>query len=218
MKEPRSPVATLRRYLLNGLAVIGPLGITVIVLWWLFVEVDGLLGRWLDPLLGWSAPGVGALLLLLLLILVGWIVDRTLGGRALRIAESLLNRVPLVRRLYGGSSRIVKAVIGDDKMAFREVVLFEYPKEGSWAYGLVTGQAPSSAREVLGDDGVTIYLPTAPNPMSGFLIVVERSKVIETDITSEEIFTYILSAGSVSPGRAAELLDTGEISVPDSLA
>ena len=83
-------------------------------------------------------------------------------------------------------------------------VLFEYPKEGSWAYGLVTGQAPSSARQVLGDDGVTIYLPTAPNPMSGFLIVVERSKVIETDITSEEVFTYILSAGSVSPERSTQ--------------
>ena len=170
---------------------------------------------WLKAAEGWSAPGAGALLLVVLLVLVGWIVDRTLGGRILRVGEALLNRLPLVRRLYGGSSRIVKAVIGDDKMAFREVVLFEYPKDGLWAYGLVTGPAPSSAREVLGDEGVTIYLPTAPNPMSGFLIVVSRSKVIETDITSEEVFTYIVSAGSVSPGRAAELLETGEISVPD---
>ncbi|MFV1987951.1 MAG: DUF502 domain-containing protein [Gemmatimonadota bacterium] len=218
MKPRRSLVAALRRYLLNGLAVIGPLGITAVVLWWLFVRVDGLLGHWLDPLLGRSAPGAGALLLVVLLVLVGWIVDRTVGGRILRVGEALLNRLPLVRRLYGGSSRIVKAVIGEDKMAFREVVLFEYPKDGLWAYGLVTGRAPSSAREVLGDEGVTIYLPTAPNPMSGFLVVVARSKVIATDITSEEVFTYIVSAGSVSPGRAAELLETGEISVPDGPA
>lgn len=214
MKESRSPVATLRRYLLQGLAVIGPLGITAFVLWWLFVTVDGVLGRWIDPILGRSAPGVGILLLVLLLFIVGWVVEKTLGNRILAIGESLLSRVPIVRRLYGGSSRIVKAVIGEEKMAFREVVLFEYPKEGSWSYGLVTGKAPSSARQVLGDEGVTIYLPTAPNPMSGFLLVIERSKVIPIDVSVEEVFTYILSAGSVSPGRAAELLESGELGFP----
>lgn len=211
MSESRSVGASLRRYLLQGLAVIGPAGITAYVLYWMFVQVDGVLGRWIDPLLGWSAPGVGLLLLLIGLLVVGWIVDKTLGGRLLRIGESLLNRVPLVRRLYGGSSRIVKAVIGEEKMAFKEVVLFEYPMEGCWAYGLVTNDAPSSARSVLNDEGVTIYLPTAPNPMSGFLIVTDRSNVRETSLTSEEAFTYVLSAGSVSPGRAAELLESGEV-------
>jgi uncharacterized membrane protein len=183
----------------------------------MFVQVDGLLGRWIDPLFGRSAPGVGLVLLILLLLVVGWIVDKTLGNRMLRLGERLLNRLPLVRRLYGGSSRIVKAVIGEEKMAFKEVVLFEYPMAGFWAYGLVTNDAPSSARSVLEDEGVTIYLPTAPNPMSGFLIITDRSKVKETSLTSEEAFTYILSAGSVSPGRAAKLLDSGEVVVaPDA--
>ncbi|MDX1392746.1 MAG: DUF502 domain-containing protein [Gemmatimonadota bacterium] len=211
MKEPRSATANLRRYLLQGLAVTGPLGITAFILWWLFVQLDGVLGRWLDPLLGWSAPGIGLLLLILLLLLVGWLVERALGGRLLRLGERLLNRVPLVRRLYGGSSRIVKAVIGEEKMAFREVVLFEYPMEGTWAYGLVTGPAPTSAAEALGGEGVTVYLPTAPNPMSGFLIVVPREKALKTALTPEEVFTYILSAGSVSPGRAAQLLDSRDV-------
>jgi len=204
-------VSNVRRYFLQGLAVIGPLGITAYVLWWLFIEVDSVLGRWLDRFLGWSIPGIGALLLILLLVLVGWIVDRTVGRRFLRIGDRLLNRVPIVRRLYGGSSRILRAVLGEERMAFREVVLFEHPGPGLWALGLVTSHAPSIAREVLSDEGVTIYLPTAPNPMSGYLIVTDRSRVRPTKLTPEEAFTFVLSAGSVSPGRAAELLDTGRV-------
>lgn len=201
-------MSQFRRYLFQGLAVIGPLGITAYVLWWLFVRVDGLLGRWLDPLLGWSVPGLGALLLVALLLAVGWVVERTLGSRIVRLGEALLNRVPIVRRLYGGSSRIVRAVLGEEKMAFREVVLFEHPGPGLWAFGLVTARAPSIAAKVLGDEGVTIYLPTAPNPMSGYLVVTDRSKVHPTGLTPEEVFTFVISAGSVSPGRAAQLLDS----------
>ena len=213
MNDRRSFGHSLRRYLLQGLAVIGPLGITAVILWWLFVRVDGLLGQWLGPLLGRSAPGLGLAILVIILLVVGWVVEKTIGNRLLAIGESLLSRVPLVRRLYAGSSRIVKAVIGEEKIAFREVVLFEYPMKGRWSYGFVTGSAPSSAHGVLDDEGVTVYMPTAPNPMSGFLMVTDRSAVVPVDITVEEAFTYILSAGAVSPGRAAELLDTGEIRI-----
>ena len=210
MKGRRSVAGSLRRYLLEGLAVIGPLGITAFVLLWLFRTVDGFLGPTLEPIFGWSAPGVGIVLLLLLLLIVGWIVDRALGARLVRLGEGLLSRVPIVRRLYGGSSRIVRAVIGEEKMAFREVVLFEYPSPGLWSFGLVTSSAPSDARPVLDDEGVTIYLPTAPNPMSGYLIITDRKKVRSTGLTPEEVFTYVVSAGSVSPGRAAELLEERE--------
>lgn len=210
MSADRSWVSSFRRHLLGGLAVIGPLGITAFVLAWLFRTVDGFLGPWLEPIFGWSAPGVGILLLLVLLLLVGWIVERTLGARLVQIGEDLLSRVPIVRRLYGGSSRIVKAVIGEEKMAFREVVLFEHPGPGLWSFGLVTSQAPSSASGVLEDEGVTIYLPTAPNPMSGYLIITNRKNVRPTDLTPEEVFTYVVSAGSVSPGRAAALLESTE--------
>jgi len=207
LSKRRSWGATFRRYLFQGLAVIGPLGITAVVLVWLFQRTDGLLGPWLEPVLGWSAPGVGLLFLIVFLLLVGWIVERTLGARLLRLGERILSRLPIVSRLYGGSSRIVKAVIGEEKMAFREVVLFEHPGPGLWAFGLVTSTAPSAAAEVLDDEGVTIYLPTAPNPMSGYLIITNRRGVRPTDLTVEEVFTFVLSAGSVSPGRAAELLE-----------
>jgi len=207
LTKRRSWRSTLRGYLLQGLAVTGPLGITAYVLYWLFRRTDGLLGPWVEPVLGRSAPGAGVLLLVLLLLLIGWIVERTLGARLVSIGERMLSHVPIVRRLYGGSSRIVKAVVGEEKMAFREVVLFEHPGPGLWAFGLVTGKAPSSASDVLSDEGVTIYLPTAPNPMSGYLIITNRSSVRSTGLSVEEVFTFVVSAGSVSPGRAAELLD-----------
>lgn len=200
--------ASIRRYLLQGLALIGPLGITVVVLVWLFRRVDGVLGPYLEPLFGWSAPGIGALLLILLLIITGWVVEKAVGRRLVHLGERLLGRVPLVRRLYGGSSRIVKAVIGEEKVAFREAVFFEHPRKGLWSLGLVTGRAPEAARDLLEDEGVTIYLPTAPNPMSGYLLITNRSDVRRTNLSVEEVFTFVLSAGSVSTERAAELLES----------
>lgn len=208
MSDAPRRTSKFRRYLLQGIAVIGPLGLTAFVLVWLFQHVDAILGQWLHPVLGWSAPGLGAVLLILILLLVGWLVERTIGSRLVGLGERLLGRVPIVRRLYGGSSRIIRAVVGEKKMAFREAVLFEYPREGLWSLGLVTGRAPRQARDVLEDEGVTIYLPTAPNPMSGYLIIANRKDVRPTSLTVEEVFTYVLSAGAVSTERAAEILET----------
>lgn len=208
MSESPRRTSKFRRYLLQGIAVIGPVGLTVFVLVWLFQHVDAILGQWLHPVLGWSIPGIGALFLIILLLIVGWLVERTIGSRLVSLGERLLGRVPIVRRLYGGSSRIIRAVVGEKKMAFREAVLFEYPREGLWSLGLVTGRAPKQAREVLVDDGVTIYLPTAPNPLSGYLIIANRRDVRPTSLTVEEVFTYVLSAGAVSTERAAEILET----------
>lgn len=199
----REPLTVLRRYFIQGLVVIVPLSITAFVLTWLFRTVDGLLGPWLGPALGWSAPGIGIVVLMAFVLGIGMLVERTVGGRMVRFGERFLERVPLVRPVYRGSSRIVRTVLGDNKMAFREVVLFEHPGPGLWAIGFVTGDAPSMAADVLTDEGLTIYLPTAPNPMSGYLIILDRSRVRSTSITVEEAFTYVLSAGTVSAEAAA---------------
>ena len=193
---------TLRRYFIQGLIVIVPLGVTAFVLTWLFQTMDGLLGPWLQPALGWSAPGVGIVVLTAFVLGVGLLVERTVGGRLVGLGERVLERLPVVRPVYRGSSRIVRTILGENRMAFREVVLFEYPGPGLWALGFVTGEAPTVAEPVLSDEGVTIYLPTAPNPMSGYLIVTERARVRSTDITVEEAFTFVLSAGTVSTDAA----------------
>lgn len=191
-------VRNLRRYLLEGLAVIGPVGLSIWVLSWLFVRMDGILGRYLDPLLGWSAPGVGLLVLLLLLLVVGWITERALGARLLALGDTVMDRVPVARQVYRGSRRILKTVLGEDRIAFQEVVAFEWPDDGRWTIGFVTGTPPAEVRARLGDDSATVYLPTAPNPASGYLVMMPRTRLVPLDLSVEDAFTFIFSAGSVS--------------------
>lgn len=202
----RRPLRTLRRYLFEGLAVIGPVGVTVFVLVWLFQRLDGLLGESLYEALGRRVPGLGILVLVVLVVVVGWLTERTLGARVVAAWDRMLRRVPIARRIYSGASRILGSVVGEDRLAFQEVVLFEYPAPGLWTVGFVTGTAAEAAEAVMGEDGVTIYMPTAPNPVSGYLIQLPRSKVRTLDSTVEEAFTYVLSAGAVSLDRAGKVL------------
>ena len=211
MRDPSGrPLRTLRRYLLEGLAVIGPVGVTVFVLVWLFQRLDGLLGESLYEALGHRVPGLGILVLLVLVVLVGWLTERTLGARIVAAWDRMLRRVPVARRIYSGASRILGSLVGEDRYAFQEVVLFEYPTAGLWSVGFVTGSAAEATEEILGEDGVTIYMPTAPNPMSGYLIQLPRSRVRTLDSTVEEAFTYVFSAGAVSLDRAGTVLASGD--------
>lgn len=195
-------VRNLRRYLLEGLAVIGPVGLSIWVLAWLFVRLDGILGRYMDPALGWSAPGVGLLALVLLLLAVGWIAERALGARLVGIWDSVMDRVPVARQVYGGSRRIFRTVLGEDRIAFQEVVAFEWPHDQRWAIGFVTGSPPPEVQERLGEDSATVYMPTAPNPASGYLVMMARRQLVPLDVSVEEAFTFVLSAGSVSVEEA----------------
>ena len=194
---------TLRRRLIAGLIFITPLGITLYILWWLFRTVDGIIGRYVYGAIGFVIPGLGLLLLLLLLLGVGWLAERTIGAQMLNWWHELLERVPFVSRLYGATRRIVGSVFaGEERKFFREVVLFEYPSPGQWTLGFVTGGAPKAlaGRVKAGD---TVFLPTAPNPVTGFLIIVPRERVIPLGVTVEEGFTFVLSAGAVPPGGAS---------------
>lgn len=196
-------VRNLRRYLLEGLAVIGPVGLSIWALTWLFVRMDGILGRYLDPALGWSVPGVGLLLLILLLLAVGWATERALGARLVGAWDALMTRVPVARQVYRGSRRILRTVLGEDRIAFQEVVAFEWPDDQRWAVGFVTGSPPPEVCARLGEDAATVYMPTAPNPASGYLLMMARSNLVPLDVSVEEAFTFVLSAGSVSVGGGA---------------
>ena len=194
---------TFRRRLIAGLIVIAPLGVTLYILWWLFRTVDGVLGRHVYGAIGTTIPGLGLIMLLLLLLGVGWLAEKTIGAQIFNWWNGMLARVPIVSRLYGATRRIVGSVFGgDEKKFFREVVLFQYPSPGQWTLGFVTGGAPK-ALDGRVKDGVTIFLPTAPNPVTGFLIIVPRDSVVRLPVTVEEGFTYILSAGAVPPGGAS---------------
>jgi uncharacterized membrane protein len=194
---------TLERRLVAGLIVIAPVTVTGIILWWIFERLDGLLGRFLYPILDVPIPGLGLLALLLLLFLVGWAAERAIGARVLGWWQLLLERIPLTRRLYVASSRIIKTVFGEERAFFREVVLFQYPSPGRWSVGFVTATAPAAMQEHV-QNGVVIFVPTSPNPTSGFLVIVPREEVIQLPLTLEEGFTFVLSAGGVAPEAAEE--------------
>ncbi|MBI4540026.1 MAG: DUF502 domain-containing protein [Gemmatimonadetes bacterium] len=199
-----SRLRLLRRYLLEGLAVVGPIGLTVIVLRWIFVQLDGILGEFLYAVLGRPIPGLGLAALLLLLLGMGWVTHRAVGARLVSAWDEFLNRLPLARSVYRASRQVVRSLLGQERYAFQEVVLFEYPSVGRWALGMITGIAPRVASERFGEEAVTVYMPTAPNPMSGYLAIVPRSSLIPLPVSVEEAFTYVVSCGAVSAERVAE--------------
>jgi uncharacterized membrane protein len=199
----RSP--SIRRHLVAGLIVIAPVTATAFVLWWIFHLLDGLLGRFLYPGIGALIgrdpvviPGLGLLVLFLLLVFIGWVTQRAIGSRVLAWWHSTLESIPLTRRIYTAANRIVRTVFGEDSRPFKKVVLVEYPAAGRWAVGFLSAEAPPVIREHV-PGAVSVFVPTTPNPTSGFLAVVSPECVIELDMSVDAAFTFILSAGSVHP-------------------
>ncbi len=193
----------LRRYLVTGLIVIAPIGVTVWVLSWLFLRLDPIIGRYLPTIAGYQPRGLGIVALLALLVVVGWASQKALGRRALRVWNSVANRVPVARRLYSASSHVFEAVLTRDQKLFRHCALIEYPSPGSHTLVFETADAPREANDVIGEASVAVFLPTVPNPTSGFLLFVPRSRVHRLNMTVEEGFKMILSAGMAVPELAA---------------
>ncbi len=190
--------AHLRRRLIAGLIVIAPVTVTGIVLWWLFNLVDGLLGQFLYPWLPFPIPGLGLIALLILLFLVGWGAERAVGSRLVAGWTTLLERIPLARRIYGAANSITRTMFGEQERPFKSVVLVEWPGDDRWSIGFLAGAAAGIMRRHV-DDAVSVFIPTTPNPTTGFLTVVPRSKTILLDLTIDQAFTFILSAGAATP-------------------
>jgi uncharacterized membrane protein len=194
----------LRRHLIAGLVVIAPITATAFVLWWIFQALDGLLGQFLYPALRgivpWIEllPGLGLIALLLLLIVVGWAAERAIGSRIVAAWHAMLERFPLTRRIYGAAHSIVRTVFGRDQRPFNQVVIVEWPSPGRWSIGFLAASAPDIVQEHV-SDSVSVFVPTTPNPTTGFLVIVPRDKLREIEMTVDQAFTFILSAGSVGP-------------------
>jgi len=199
----------LRRYVLTGLIVIAPIGVTIWVLSWLFLKLDPIIGRYLPPIYGFQPRGLGLLALLGLLIVVGWASQKAMGRRALRVWNAVANRVPVARRLYSASSHVFEAVLTRDRKLFRHCALIEYPSPGSHTLVFETADAAREAEDVIGEPSVAVFVPTVPNPTSGFLLFVPRRRVHRLEMTVEEGFKMILSAGMAVPesAQAAHSMD-----------
>jgi uncharacterized membrane protein len=192
----------LRRYFVVGLVVVAPLGITFFVLSWAFQAIDAILGKPLQESLGIRVPGLGIALLALLVLLVGWAVHNAVGRRIVQYGNAALSRFPLTRRIYRTGSQIVQATFGGGRQVFRRVVLVPYPTEGSWAVGFVTNEATPLFSDVVGEPCLTVFLPTSFSvPPSGYVLILPETRARALDVSVEDAFKFVLSAGAVLPAE-----------------
>ncbi|MBT8115958.1 MAG: DUF502 domain-containing protein [Arenicella sp.] len=194
----------LRRYFVAGLLIWLPLLATYWILNFSIRLIDRsllLLPQEYRPenLIGFEIPGLGVILTLTLVILTGLVVANFFGRRLINAWESLLSRIPLVRTVYGAVKQVTASLFADASQSFREVVLVEYPRRGLWMLAFVTGETPKEFKRVAGRELINIYVPTTPNPTSGFYIMVPPDDVIRLNVPVEVGLKMILSAGVVNP-------------------
>lgn len=205
-QEPeRPPGGPIRRDLRAGIAIIVPIAVTAWAVTWLFRFFDNVLGRMVGPLFPVPVPGLGVLLLLLAILAVG-ALSRTRAGVAFILwLDRRLSAIPLASWVYGTATQITQSTIEARSGTFRRCVLVEFPQAGSWALGFVTADAPPVLSQKVGvSDLVTVFVPTSPNPTSGFLLLVPDAEALDTGLPVETGFRLIISAGSIRVDTAGD--------------
>lgn len=192
----------LRTLFLSGLAVLIPVVLTVGALKWLFETGDGLLRPLIEGMTGRSLPGLGIILVLLLVLFVGWLARVYAGRWLFHRVEALFLRMPIARDIYSAVKAVVEAFSGQ-QTTFGRVVLVEYPRPGVYSLGFLTGPGLPEASSRLGAETVSVFIPTTPNPTSGWMVVVPRSQVVALDLTPQEGMRLIISAGAAGARREA---------------
>ncbi len=197
-------MGNLRRYLIAGLLVWLPIVVTVLILKFLIDVVDQsllLLPEMVQPetLIGFRIPGLGFLLSGVVLLLTGMVVTNLLGSSMVRLWEGLLARIPFVRAIYSASKQLTETLFSGSGKSFRKVVLVRYPHPGMWTLAFLTGDGMPEANRKTGRNLANIFVPTTPNPTSGFFLMVPREDMIELDMPVDVGIKLILSAGAVSP-------------------
>ncbi|MFT4172900.1 MAG: DUF502 domain-containing protein [Rhodocyclaceae bacterium] len=194
----------MKKYLITGLLVWVPLAITVWVLQLVVSTLDKsllLLPAVLRPSqwLGFQVWGLGALVSILIVLLTGVVASNFLGQRLVRFWESLLSRIPVVKSIYSSVKQVSDTLLGPGGQAFRRALLVQYPRQGSWTIAFQTGVPGGEVTETLGHDFVSVYVPTTPNPTSGFFLMMAKDDVVELDMSVDEALKYIISMGVVVP-------------------
>jgi len=201
-----------RRYLIAGLLVWVPLGITWFVIKFMIDLMDQTL-LLLPPdfrpenLLGFRVPGLGVVLTIVILLVTGIVVANLVGRTLVRMGERLLARIPLVRSIYSGVKQVMETMFSDSGKSFRSVVLIEYPRKGIWTLAFLTGeQGTRESEDKIGSRVSHIFVPTTPNPTSGFFLMVPTDDVLILEMSVDEGLKMIISAGVVLPSSMKEEL------------
>src|SRR3990172_6834546 len=188
-----------RELFVVGLAVVLPLLLTYLLLRFLFETLDGLLDPMIHALLGRRVPGLGFLATLATIFLIGALTTNIVGRKVVAMTEGLLLRIPLVKNVYGASKQLFDALTLPGKGAFRQVVMLEYHRLGLYALGFITAAQAEGFERLVGERTVNVFIPTAPNPTSGFFLVVPEKSVIPVPISMEEALKLIVSGGLIVP-------------------
>ncbi|MGB5863080.1 MAG: DUF502 domain-containing protein [Sulfitobacter sp.] len=227
----RGLIGRARSNFLTGLVVIAPVGLTIWLIWSVVGWIDGFvlplvplsyhpdriiqdyLG--LDPSVQINVRGIGVIIFLVFTILIGWLAKGLIGRSFIRFAESLVERTPVVRSIYSGIKQISETIFAQKERSFEKACLIEYPRKGIWAIGFISTEAKgeiASKSDSLGEV-MSVFLPTTPNPTSGFLLFVPKRDVIELDMSVEDSAKLVISAGLVYPN--AKAVENGDAPIVD---
>ena len=202
--RPRSRARSIRNYLIGGLLVWIPIMVTVWVVRFLARILDQSLLLLPPPwrpeaLFGTYVPGLGVILSLLLLLLTGVVVKNLFGGRMVRGLESLVRRVPVIGPVYSGAKTFSETVLTDKGSSFKQVVMVEFPRKGAFSIGFITSEDLEEVQARTAQDVTCVFVPTTPNPTTGFIILVPRDEVVRLDMTVDDAFKMLLTLGVVVP-------------------
>lgn len=198
----------MKRYFITGLLIWIPLSITFMVLAWIVGTLDQIID-WLPNgvqprhVLGFNLPGAGVVVALLIILITGIVAANVIGQKLLRFWEGLLSRIPVVKSLYNGVKQVSDTLFSSSGQAFRKALLVQYPREGSWTIAFLTGKPGGDPANHLKGDFVSVYVPTTPNPTSGFFLMLPRQDVVELDMSVDDALKYIISMGVVAPPMRA---------------
>ncbi len=196
----------MKRIFLTGLAVVIPAGLTIYVLFFIIDVMDNLLGVIPDSihpdrLFGFHIPGLGVIVTVILIFICGLVTTSYFGNRLFHFGERIVGKIPFVRSLYQAIKRIAEALFMDKAQSFKKVVICEYPRRGVYSIGFITGSPNGEIQKCLGEDSpcVGVYIPCALTPTTGVFVMIPSDELIDVNMTVEEAFTLIISAGIVTP-------------------
>ena len=197
-------MGTLKKYIIAGLLVWLPFAATIVIVKLVIDLLDKtilLLPPEFQPatVLGFSIPGFGIILAISILLLTGMLAANLLGRRLVEFWEAVLNRIPLVRSIYSSVKQISTTILDSRGKSFRKVVMLQYPRKGIWSIGFLTNENVSTDIEGIDEELVAVFVPTTPNPTSGFIIMAPREDITELDMTVEEGFKFIISMAVIVP-------------------
>jgi uncharacterized membrane protein len=199
----------IRNVFITGLLITLPIALTYFILQFLFKNLDALSPVFTKVLIdfgapipeGYRIPALGLVITLLIVLVVGWFTTNFFGKRLILVGENIVEKIPFVRRIYKGSKQVVQSIAHADTRAFRKVVLIEFPRRGMLAIGFVTGEARGEVQENTCDDVLNVFVPTMPNPTSGFLVFAPPEELTEIDMSIEDGVKYVVSGGIVTTDR-----------------